>query len=496
MPTSGRARNAGNPLSTHFDVVILGGGSAGEVVAEELGGSGLRIAVVEQGRVGGICPFLACMPSKALLRSAGARRLAALAHGLGAVSAPLDLGDAGEAYARAVRRRDDIADRRDDAEHAESLEEQGASLVRGKGRIERPGSLRVEGEDGSELDVTFEKLVIATGSRPAVPPVKGLDSGAVPLWTSDDALSASFLPERLVVLGGGAIGCELALGFRRFGSAVTLVEPAEQLLGPEEPAVASALADVLRAEGIEVLLGAGAAFLAEGEVVLEDGRRIGADRLLVATGRNPATGGLGLERLGVEPGEDGEVPTDSRCAVPGADGVFACGDVTGKVPFTHGAKHQARVVAANLRVAAGLSDEAAETDLDAVPRVVFTDPPVASVGLSRTEAESRGIEVACAAMDLAETARADAELRLLDRPDPQAGILVLVADRARRTLVGASAIGPAADEWIGEATLAVCAAVPLATLARLVHPFPTFSEAYEPALRQLAAEVSSGSAVS
>jgi len=492
----------------HFDVVVLGGGSAGETVCEELAGSGMMVALVEASRVGGICPFLACMPSKSLLRSAGVRTLVKLAHRYGASARALEPGDAWSAYRLAVRRRDEVADRRDDREHAEELGSAGARIVRGQGTVTRHGSLGVRLTGRGSIELGFEQLVVATGSEPKDPPLDGLHGGGLTVWTSDEALASNELPRRLVVLGAGAVGCELALAFRRFGSDVTVVEPAPQPLEGEEPEVAGALAEALRAEGIELLLGVSPAAVADGALVLEDGRRVGADRLLLAAGRAPRSGGLGLERLGVELGEHGEVPVDDRCAVTGADGVFACGDVTGKVPFTHGAKHQARVVAANLR---GGDERVA---LDSVPRVVFTDPPVASVGLSRAAAEQARLSVESAVTDVGETARAEADGLLLE-PDeegpgpngdgraaaappaaPRAGVLVLVVDRARGVLVGASACAPSADEWIGEAALAVAAEIPLSTLAAVVHPFPTFSEAYEPALRQLAAELSRGAAVS
>ncbi len=455
-----------------FDVVVLGAGSAGERIATTLAQAGRSVALVEQLRVGGECPYVACMPSKAMLRSAAARdttrRLASLA---GASSAPpLDADD--DAWAAAVARRDDVAEHRDDAGAAGELDEAGVVLVRGQGRITGPGVVAV-----GDRELGWSDLVVATGSSAVVPPVEGLDR--VPTWTSDQALSAQERPGSMFVLGGGAVGCELSQVHARFGTRVVLADSGPQLLGREETSIAAALADVLRADGVDVRLeveleraephdlptGAGA------RLHLSDGSTVDVERVLVATGRRPTTDGLGLDVLGVEPGERGELEVDGRCRVVGQEHVWAAGDVTLQGPYTHTANYQARIVAANLL------GQALTADYRAIPRAVYTEPAVASVGMDAGTAREQGLEPTTAVMDLGETARAATE-------GAGGGRLVLTA--ADGVLVGAAAIGPHADEWLGEAALAIRARVPLAVLADVVHAFPTFGEAFEPPVRELA----------
>ena len=451
-----------------FDVVVLGAGSAGEGIATTLAGRGRAVALVEQLRVGGECPYVACMPSKTMLRSAEARSAARRLHRLGGASAapPLDGDD--EAFRAAVARRDEVSEHRDDGGAAEELAEAGVVLVRGPGRVTAPGVVTV---DGREL--AWTDLVVATGSSAVVPPLDGLDR--VPTWTSDQALSAQERPASLFVLGGGAVGCELAQVHARFGCRVVLAEAGEQLLAREEPSIAARLADVLRGDGVDVRLGVeldrarpsgGGARLH-----LSDGSSVDAERVLVATGRTPTTDGLGLEVLGIEPGEDGELVVDDRCRVAGQLHVWAAGDVTQKGPYTHTANYQARIVSANLL------GEHRTADYRAIPRAVYTEPAVASVGMDAATAAEQGLSARTAVMDLGETARAATE-------GAGGGRLVLTA--VDGVLVGAAAIGPRADEWLAEATLAVRARVPLEVLADVVHAFPTFGEAYEPPVRELA----------
>ena len=448
-----------------FDVVVLGAGSAGENIARTLAENGRTVALVEAGLVGGECPYLACMPSKSVLRSAQARaetqRLAALG---GATQDP-PLEDGALAYTAAVARRDDIAEHRDDSAAAASLTDAGVVLVRGRGSVVRPGVVAVE-----DRELAWTDLVLSTGSKAVVPPVEGLD--AVPTWTSDQALSAKERPASLLVLGGGAVGCELAQVHARFGTDVVLVESGEQLLGREEASIAALLADVLRGDGIDVRLGtslervepvAGGA-----RCVLSDGTEVRVARVLIATGRTPWTDGIGLEVLGIEPGERGALDVDDHCRA--AEHVWAAGDITGIAPYTHGANYQARVVAANLL------GEDRTADYRAIPRAVYTDPAVASVGMDAATAADQGIDARTAVMDLGEVARTATE--------GIGGRLVLTA--ADGVLIGAAAIGPHADEWLSEAALAIRARVPLAVLADVVHAFPTFGEAYEPPLRDLA----------
>ena len=455
-----------------FDVVVLGAGSAGESIATSLAQAGRSVALVEALRVGGECPYVACMPSKALLRSAQARAEASRLRELAGAAEDPTLDDDRAAFRAAVRRRDEVAEHRDDAGAAGEVEQAGVVLVRGRGTLSGPGTLEV---DGRELRWT--DLVVATGSAPVVPPLPGLDE--VPTWTSDEALSAQERPASLLVMGGGAVGCELSQVHARFGCATTLVESGTQLAGKEEASIAALLADVLRGDGVDVRLETTAErfeMTADGRARahLSDGSRVEAERVLVAVGRRPSTQGLGLETLGIE--VDGPLAVDERCRVQGQPHVWAAGDVTGVAPYTHTANYQARLVVDNL-----LGGDRAG-DYRAVPRAVYTEPAVSSVGMDERTAREAGIDAVTAVMDLGEVARAATE-------GAGGGRLVLTADRARGVLVGAAAIGPRADEWLSEAVLAIRAQVPLAVLADVVHAFPTFGEAYEPPLRELAAAV-------
>jgi pyruvate/2-oxoglutarate dehydrogenase complex dihydrolipoamide dehydrogenase (E3) component len=456
-----------------YHVVVLGAGSGGERLAHLLAEAGRRVAVVEELRVGGECPYVACMPSKAMLRGAHLRA-DLVEHGprVGALGASTAPTEPGKAWQAAVAWRDRVAQSRDDAGAARSLQGAGVDLIRGHGRLDGPGRVLV---GTSELEA--EHLVLATGSRSVIPPIPGLVE--VDYWTSDKALSSDELPRSLVVLGGGPIGCELAQLYARYEARVTLVEAADTLMPKEDPGVTALLAEVLSDSGVDVVTGRGAQSVkpwGQGcEVTLDGGRRIRADRLLVATGVAPLTAGLGLETLGLDESEP--LVLDAACRVAGRDDLWAVGDVTGVAPFTHTANYQAAIVADNI-----LGQRRA-ADYRAMPRCLFTDPPVASVGLSQEAARDQGLDVLVETSEVAETARATSEGR-------GRGLLVLVADARRGVLVGASAIGPGADEWIGEAVVAVRAEVPLGVLRDVVHPFPTFSETYEPALRRLAAATS------
>lgn len=459
---------------TDFDIVVLGGGSGGEWIWDAV--PGRSIAVVEAGRVGGECPFVACIPSKALLRAAHLRRQIAAAHTLGATAEPVRLDDAERAFAAAVERRDEVSDGRDDTGNADALRASGATLYRGRGRIVGPGRVEVDAGDGPPVQLGYGELVVATGSSAVRPPIPGLDD--VPTWSSDEALSSGELPPSLAVLGGGPVGCELAQVYASFGARVTLIEPGDRLVGREDPWVSTTLAAALADSGVDVRTGTevqSAAAAAPGaRLELSGGHRLDVARVLIATGRRPNVAGLGLETLGVDvEGSAGGLATDPTGRVAGAAHLWAAGDVTGVAPFTHTANYQSRIVAANLR------GERREADYRAIPRVVYTDPPVAAVGQTAGEAEAAGVRVAVEGMAATETARASTD-------GTRRGELRLVADADAGLLVGAAAVGPAADELIGEATLAIRARIPLAVFADVVHAFPTHGECYEPPLRRLA----------
>ncbi|MBV9098468.1 MAG: NAD(P)/FAD-dependent oxidoreductase [Frankiaceae bacterium] len=414
-----------------YDVVVLGGGSGGEAVARGLAERGKKVALVEPGLVGGECPYLACMPSKALLHAAAA----------------------GRSWATAVKLRDEAASHRDDTSTVKELRAAGVDVVRARGVIVDEGVVLAGAQRLEAPD-----LVVATGAEATVPPLDGIDPGDI--WTSADALSTPDLPERLLILGGGAVGCELAQAFARLGSSVTLVESGDQLLAREPAFVGEALRAALTADGVDVRTG-------EKVESAPDGWRV-----LAAMGTRPRVEGIGLERLGIDPDTDNGLAVDDRCRVQA--GLWAVGDVTAIAPYTHTANYQAKVVVANI------CGEARRADYTAIPRALYTDPAVFAVG--RTE----GDDLVIATADLGETARA-----MVERRDGSGGARIeLYADPSTRTLVGAAAVGPAADDWGAELALAVKAEVGVDVLADVVHAFPTYAEALEPAYADLARRTS------
>lgn len=451
-----------------FDVVILGAGAGAKLVWN--GVRGRSVAVVEPALVGGRCPFLACVPSKAMLRAATAWRLAREGRFTGLFTGAVP---AREAYSRAVAHRERLVNGRDDGAAAAALERTGAELLRGRGRVVRPGVVEV-----ADTEVGYRDLVLNTGSVPEVPDVPGL--AECPTWTSEQAMSTDEYPESLLVLGGGAVGCETAYLFAAFGCAVTLVQRGPRLIPREEDEASEEVAQALERVGVRVLRnttptgarrhGGGA------RVRLADGRTVEASRILFATGRRPDTSGLGLEVLGLHPEPGAPLTVDDRCRVAGAQNLWAVGDVTGVSPFTHTAHYQGRVVAANL------SGHVVRADYRGVPRTVYTDPVLASVGHTEASARAAGIDPLVAAFPVSGTVRSAID-------DAREGWVKLVADSARGVLVGATAMGGRAEEWISEVSQAVRAELPVATLVDTVHPFPTFSEALEGPLWELASRL-------
>jgi pyruvate/2-oxoglutarate dehydrogenase complex dihydrolipoamide dehydrogenase (E3) component len=454
-----------------FDVVFLGAGSAGKWAAA-VAETGRSVALIEALRVGGECPFVACMPSKALLKAAGVRHLLGQAERYGGASHAFVDDDIQAAWEAAIARRDVVAAQRDDSAKAAAMVDAGVELIRGSGRVVAAGVVDVDGRR-----IGYRDLVIATGSSPRRPDIPGID--AVPTWTSDEALSTGDLPASLAIIGGGAVGCELAQVYARFGSNVTIIQRRPQLMPREEPVVGDLLAAALEKDGVAVRLSThpvkAEPAAAGARLLLDRGASVDVARVLLAAGRTATVEGIGLEVLGIRPGAFG-LEIDERCRVTGQEHVWAAGDVTGVAPFTHTASYQARVVLANL------TGGSATADYRAIPRAVFTEPAMAAVGLTRAAAEEAGIDVITTEVDLRTTAKSPVERA-------RSGRVVLVADRHRAILVGALAVGPDAGEWIGEAALAIRAEVPIAILIDLVHPFPTFSEAYEPAFRDLACQL-------
>jgi pyruvate/2-oxoglutarate dehydrogenase complex dihydrolipoamide dehydrogenase (E3) component len=438
-----------------FDVVVLGGGTAGVQVALAVAGGGKSAALVEAGLIGGESPYLACLPSNSMLLSAAR----------------------GETWEDAVARRNEVTSGLDDSAPALRLVEAGVTVIRGTGQITSPGTVEVSPVPGAaseeNVSLAYRDLVIATGCEPVAPPIEGLSD--IPAWTTAEGLCSPDLPRRLIVLGGGPAGCELAQIFAAFGSQVALVE-AEAGLLPGEPGFAGEiLAAALRRAGVEIYLGSPATKAERTPdgltLALEDGTRLDADRLLLASGRRPRLAGLGLDALGITVAPGQALPTTTSCRVSGtgnpADGsgrVWAAGDVTG-ITHTHASRYQASVVAANIL------GQPREADYSAIPRCVFTTPSVYAVG----ELPRPGL--AAVRAGLGETTRG----RL--GPD-EPGCVELYADGG--VLVGAVAVGPDAAAWMAEVTLAIRAKIPVRLLADVVRAFPTYGEALETAVCELA----------
>jgi pyruvate/2-oxoglutarate dehydrogenase complex dihydrolipoamide dehydrogenase (E3) component len=448
------------------DVIVLGAGSTGTNVAWYARDHGLSVAIVEAELVGGECSYWACIPSKALLVPselvAAARRLP-----------PAAAAVTGQVEAEAVlAHRTEQTGGWDDDGQAAWLDDLGVTLLRGRGRLAAERTVEVTG-DGSEPQRLRARraVVVATGSRASIPPIDGLREAGV--WDNRDVTAAERVPDHLLVLGGGAVGCEMAQAYRRLGAEVTLIEMAERLLGPYEPEAAALLQETLEAEDVTVLTGTTAAAVrrdrVDGPVTVtaEDGRELAGDELLVAIGRTPNTDDLGLEHVGLEPG--GPLEVDDRLRVVGVDGdwLYAAGDVTGRALLTHQGKYQARIVGDVL----GGRDIEAWADHGAVPQVVFTDPNVAAVGRTEAEAREDGLDVATAVADPSSTA--GGSLHGLER-----GFGKLVIDRDRRVVVGATFVGAGVGELLHAATIAIVGAVPLHVLWHATPAFPTVSEVW------------------
>lgn len=450
-----------------YDVVVIGAGSTGENAAGYAVVNGLSAAIVEDELVGGECSYWACMPSKALLRPgealASARRVPAARH---ALTGTLDVESV-------LHSRDRFTSNWNDDGQEQWLTGAGVELVRGKGRLAGERAVEVETPDGGARTLAARKaVVVATGSRASVPPIEGL--GEVGAWGNREVTSAKQIPARLLVLGGGVVGSEMAQAYRRLGAEVTVVEMAERLLPAEEPFVGSELADAFAQEGILVRTGTSAtkatASADAGTVTLtlDDGSEVTGDELLVAVGRTARTDDIGLDTVGLTPG--GYLEVDDQLRVTGVDGewLYAAGDVNGRALLTHQGKYQARVVG---DVVAGV-EQSAWADNGVVPRVAFTDPQVAAVGRTEAQAREAGLDVKTVQYDVGSVAGGALT------GEGVSGTAQLVIDTERRVLVGATFVGPGVGELLHAATIAVAGEVPLDTLWHAVPAYPTMSEVW------------------
>jgi dihydrolipoamide dehydrogenase len=457
-------------MADEFDVVVIGAGPPGENAAGRAVDNGLTAAIVEERLAGGECSFYGCIPSKTLIRPgdviAAARRVPGAAD---AVTGEIDV-DA------AFAQRDYMTNRWTDDGDLKWFDSKGIAFFRGHGRLAGERAVEVEGAEGGVTRLTAHTaIVVSCGTSAAIPPIEGLREASP--WTNIEATSAKEIPARLVVLGGGGIGAEMAQCFKRLGSEeVTVIEGGPRLLAREEPFAGEQVAEAFQAEGITVIIGAHMTSVrreaadAPVTAVLEDGREFTGDEILVAVGRRPRTTDIGLDTVGLGKLTGKFLEVDRKLRVRGADGdwLYAVGDVNGLALLTHMGKYQGRLFG---DVVAG-KDVQDIADHEKVPRVTFTDPQVAAVGLTEEQARAKGIDVRVVTYDVGSVSGA------YTRGNGIKGMCNIVVDESRRVIVGATFTGPGVQEIVHAATIAVVGEVPLDTLWHAVPSFPTMSEVW------------------
>jgi pyruvate/2-oxoglutarate dehydrogenase complex dihydrolipoamide dehydrogenase (E3) component len=449
--------------TTEVDVVVIGLGPGGEYAAGKLAEAGLKVVGIDRRLVGGECPYYGCVPSKMMIRAADA---------LAEAGRVRELGGGAEVTPDwtpvATRIRDEATDDWDDKVAVDRLEKSGARFVRGHGRLIGPGQVEVDGTTYA----ASRGVLLNTGTEPSVPPVTGLAD--TPYWTNRDAMRAESLPASLVVIGGGAVGLELAQAFARFGVAVTVVEVADRILAPEEPEASAVVADALARDGLQVLTSAeiGSVSYADGTFSLDLGDQVlTAEKLLVAAGRRNNLAEIGLETVGLDPSAK-VIDTDERMRA--GERLWAVGDITGHGAFTHMSMYQASVTVRDL-----LGEDGPWADYRAASRVTFTDPEVGSVGMTESQAREAGIRVVTGQARIPESTRG-----WIHKAGNE-GLIKVVGDADRGVLVGATAVAPSGGEVIGLLAAAVHAEIPVATLRTMHFAYPTFHRAIESALQDL-----------
>jgi dihydrolipoamide dehydrogenase len=446
-------------VTERFDAVVLGGGPGGEVALNTLAQEGLRLALLEENVIGGECSNWGCIPTKTLLRPTELKGKSMRAAGV--MTPALD-------WPELSSYRDYMVSDHDDSKRIAGYEARGITVVQERGTIAGPNRV-----DANGRVLESDAIIVATGSEAVVPPIPGLLEAGY--WTNREATDLTDIPQSAVVIGGGAVGIELAQFLARFGSRVTLVQGAERLADRESPEIGDYLGEILEGDGIDLRLSVHAQGVrVENDtrvVELDDGTEAAGEIVVVAVGRRPRTQDLGLETVGIEPTRRG-ISVDERCRA--GDGVWAIGDVTGVAAFTHVAKYQARIAAMDIL------GHPAKADYRAVPRVTFTDPEVAAVGMTEDDARAHGIEPVSVTIDLPSSIARPYTFQ--ENPHGKFGVVV---DAERDVLIGSWAVAPLASEWIHLAVLAIRAEIPVPVLKDTIAQFPSFSEAFGAALRAL-----------